>query len=1024
MALAAARLPAASLMAWLLLWPPGPARALDPSLEASQYGHDSWSTRRGDFRGNIQSIAQTTDGYLWLGTDFGLLRFDGARFLDWQPPPGQPLSRDGITALLGGRDGSLWIGGRGLSRWHGGALRRFSEIDDYLVRSLVEDREGTVWVAAAGRQRSLLCAIRGGLADCQGQDGRFGDLVGGLYEDPAGALWLGGAGALWRLRPGPPQRFREPYDASTPAAITEDAEGRLLVASGLRLRRIAGDRLETWKLEVGGQAVWPSCLLKDRDGVLWVGTAGEGIFHLANGRWSRFTRADGLSSDSVFALAEDREGNVWASTSDGLDRLSDLAVATLTVRQGLSNSEVTSVLAARDGGVWLAAPGGLNRLIGGRVEKYGPESGLPDQLLSLLEDRHGRLWVSSMTRGLGFGRFENGRYRPTKQPFLNVFQMAETSAGEIWVTTREQGLGRIDGEATLHEYYQWSSLDDRVALSVAPDERRGGVWLGFMRGGVGFLEKGKLAELYEEAQGLGRGQVRDLRLDGQGALWAATQGGLSRVSGGKVANLDSGGGLPCDAVHWAREVDGATWLYQSCGLVRLAAGQLTAWAADPGHRVVVAEWLDQTDGVDNTMFNGYYTPTVAVADGRLYFAPASGGLSLLDPRRRRADPAPELPVLVEQLAAGGQTYSTGVRPRLPPEARDLQFDYTAIHLKAPHKLQFRYLLEGYDAGWQEAGKRRQAFYSDLPPGDYRFRVAASIDGQAWTEGGAALELEILPAYYQTFGFRCLALTLLLGLAFLAYRWRVSRVQARLAWQFEERLAERTRIAGELHDTLLQGFISASMQLALAFGRLPADLPEKPRLEKVLALVRRVIDEGRDAVRGLRSEMSENDDLERAFARIPGEIGSEQEIAVKATGEERARPLRALVRDEVYRIGREAVVNAVRHSRAATIEVEIEHQPKAFVLRVADDGIGIAAETLAKGRQGHWGLAGMRERAARLGARFEVGSRPGDGTRIELRLPAAAAFESGTADSGPGRRSLRYRVDSFLERWLPSKRKAT
>lgn len=1024
MTLPATRLPVAIFLAWLL-WLPGTAAALDPALEASQYGHDSWSSRRGDFRGNIQAIAQTTDGYLWLGTDFGLLRFDGVRFVDWQPPPGPPLSTDGITSLLGGRDGSLWIGGRGLSRWHGGELHRFSEIDDYLVRSLLEDRQGTVWVAANSRQRSLLCAIRGGAADCQGQDGRFGDLVGGLYEDPSGALWLGGAGGLWRLRPGPPQRFPEPYDASTPVAMTEDADGRLLVASGYRLRRIAGDRLETWKLEVGGQGVWPTCLLKDRDGVLWVGTAGEGIFHLANGRWSRFTRADGLSADSVFALAEDREGNVWASTTDGLDRLSDLAVATLTVRQGLSNSEVTSVLAARDGGVWLATPGGLDRLIAGRVENYGPESGLPDQLLSLLEDRQGRLWVSSMTRGLGFGRFEQGRYRPTKQPLLNVFQMVETTAGDIWVTTREQGLGRIDGEATLHEYYQWSSLDDRVALSIAPDERRGGIWLGFLRGGVAYLEKGKLAELYEEAQGLGRGQARDLQLDGQGALWAATQGGLSRVEGGRVRNLDSSGGLPCDAVHWMREVDGATWLYMSCGLVRIAAGQLAAWATDPDHRVTVAEWLDQTDGVDNTMFNGYYTPPVAVlADGRLYFAPASGGLSLLDPRRLRANPPPALPVLVEQLTAGGRAYPAGARPRLPPEAHDLKLDYTAIHLKAPHKLQFRYLLEGYDSGWQEAGKRRQAFYRELPPGEYRFRVAASTDGQDFTEAAAPLELEVLPAYHQTLGFRCAAVLLLLGLAFMAYRWRVGQVKARLAWQFEERLAERTRIAGELHDTLLQGFISASMQLALAFGRLPPDQPEKERLEKVLALVRRVIDEGRDAVRGLRSEMSENDDLERAFARIPGEIGSEQEIAVKVAGEERPRPLRALVRDEVYRIGREAVVNALRHSRAATIAVEIENQPRAFLLRVTDDGIGIAAETLAGGRQGHWGLAGMRERAERLGARFEIASGPGEGTSIELRLPAALAFETAKAGGGPGWRSLRYRVEASMERWLPSKRKTT
>jgi signal transduction histidine kinase len=281
---------------------------------------------------------------------------------------------------------------------------------------------------------------------------------------------------------------------------------------------------------------------------------------------------------------------------------------------------------------------------------------------------------------------------------------------------------------------------------------------------------------------------------------------------------------------------------------------------------------------------------------------------------------------------------------------------------------------------------------------------------SWRRGppngaGAALAFEILPAYYQTGWFRLLAAAAALGLVFAIYRWRVGQVTAKLAWQFEERLAERTRIANELHDTLLQGFISAAMQLSVAFARLPPDLPEKERLDRVLGLMRRVIDEGRDAVRGLRAEAREEDDLARAFARVPGELGLDREIAVRTLQDERPRRLHPIVRDEAYRIGREALVNALRHSRAENVGIDIEYRAKSFGLIVADDGIGIDPAILVSGRPGHWGIAGMRERALRLAARLTVTSAAGQGTRIELAIPATAAYANrgwrrGVADTLP------------------------
>lgn len=1001
--IAAARLAGAVLLAFLAAALAFPVAALDPELEIAQYGHRSWTARDGDFRGNVLGIGQSQDGYLWLGTGFGLLRFDGARFVTWQPPPGgAELPGLPIHSLLGSRDGSLWIGGDGLARWRDGVLTRYPELDGWHVQSIVEDRQGKIWVSGLGRPTGRLCSIGDQRVECWGEDGSLGSWVRALYEDDGGQLWVAAVGNIWRWRPGVPLPHKEPLITSTASAIGQAADGSLLVANGQNLRRMVNGALEEVDLGGGERVPSPTALLRDRDGGVWVGTSGSGLFHLAGGQVDRYLRGDGLSSDTIHQIFEDREGNVWVSTAYGLDQFRPLALPTLTTRQGLTNDNVSAVLAARDGGLWISTADGLDHLSpAGALERRDKDLE-NSSLLSLYEDRRGRIWVSTLIRGAGLLLFSEGRFRPFRLPLYNVFQMAEDAEGHMWFSAREQGLVRASFDGELLEDYSWESLGNRFALSIAPDARRGGIWLGFSRGGVGYFEKGALTELYEAPQGLGRGQVRDLQLSPSGALWAATQGGLSRIgpspagaapAGGRrtVATLGSKNGLPCDGVHWMREDGERVWLYLACGLAWMARSELEAWEQDPARQVTMAGLLDQTDGVENVIYNGYYTPHVTRgADGRFFFT-TTNGLAVLDPRKLYRNTS-KPPVHVERILADGVDYGSGAAVRLPPRVRDLQIDYTAPSFVAPDEIQFRYRLAGYEEAWQEPGNRRQAFYRELPPGSYRFEVKACNDDGLWNEAGAALDLEVLPAYYQTGLFRLLALLAALGLAWLAYRWRVGLVTSRLAWQFEERLAERTRIANELHDTLLQGFISASMQLAIVFARLPPDMPEKKRLDQVLALMRRVVDEGRDAVRGLRSETGESDDLERAFGRVPGEVGIDREVVLQVAGAEMAPPLQALVRDEVYRIGREALVNALRHAQASRIAVEIAYRGDGFLLRIEDDGVGIDKATLAAGRAGHWGLAGLRERAARLGAKLAIASEPGGGTRVELLVPAGIAFD--------------------------------
>jgi signal transduction histidine kinase len=346
---------------------------------------------------------------------------------------------------------------------------------------------------------------------------------------------------------------------------------------------------------------------------------------------------------------------------------------------------------------------------------------------------------------------------------------------------------------------------------------------------------------------------------------------------------------------------------------------------------------------------------------------------------------------MEQIVADRKTYNANLdgtaSVHLPARIRDLQIDYTAFSLVAPEKVRFRYKLENHDREWQDVGTRRQAFYTDLPPGNYRFLVTASNNSGVWNETGASLDFSVDPAYYQTAWFRLSIVTAVIAFAALLYQLHLRRV----ARQYEVRLEERTRIAQDLHDTLLQGCLSASMQLSLAIDHLPEDLPIKKTLTHVQQVLAKATDEGRIAVRGLRVADPAALDLEQAFYRVRNEVATDQQIGFRVIVEGRRRPLHPLIRDEVYRIGREAIVNAYRHAQARQIEVEIDYAPRNLRLSVRDDGRGIDPAPTPSGLDGHYGLAGMRERAERIGGCVSILSRATAGTEVDLSVPGKVAF---------------------------------
>jgi PAS domain S-box-containing protein len=753
------------------------ALALDPASEVNQYAHTAWKVRDGTFKDSIASIAQTPDGYIWLATQFGLVRFDGVRQVLWQPPHGQQLPTINIRRVFAASDGRLWIGTQlGLASWKDGKLTLHPEIPGQ-VGGIVEDRDHTVWAGTRFPPPARLCAFRRDAVRCYGENGEFGKRASSVYVDRAGQLWVGAETALWRWSPGTPQRF--PLgDFESSKGVVETGDGTLVIAERKSLRQLAGQRVVDYPPVKAAGDLQPSHLLTDRYGALWIGTFDRGLLHVRQGRVDLFSQADGLSGNYVRDIFEDREGNIWVGTDNGLDRFRSTAVNTISVNQGLSQGSPWSVLAASDGSVWVGTLNGLNRLKDGRITIYRRSAGLPDDLIqSLFEDDRKRVWVSTRA---GLAWFEHDRFYPVAGIPGGVHAIAGDRVGNIWISEDDHLLQVAGGRVAAR--FPWATLGRQVpAIPIVSDPVRGGLWLAFRDGsGLAYFADGRISAAYGAADGLGRGMVSDVHLDAGGAVWAATEGGLSRIKDGRIHTLSAKHGLPCDAVHWAIEDDAdAFWLYTACGLARVPAPQMEAWAAavDAGKEPpsIQATVLDSSDGVRIHAAPGGYTPHVGKSpDGRIWFLPWDG-VGVLDPRRLPFNQLPP-PVHIEQITVDGRAYPPTPGLELPALARDITIEYTALSLIAPEKIGFRYKLDGQDPEWREAVNDRRVQYSNLGHGHYRFRVVARNNSGVWNETGAALEFAIRPAYYQTTWFRVLSLGAVLAALAAAYRLRIRHLR--------------------------------------------------------------------------------------------------------------------------------------------------------------------------------------------------------------------------------------------------------
>ena len=686
----------------LLLWSPC-VTALDPSLDMNQYAHTAWKVREGFSTGTIQKIAQSGDGYLWVATVDGLLRFDGVRTVPWTPPVGEHLPSNDIRGLLAARDGTLWIGtAKGLVSWKEHKLTHYTQLDEHDVGRLLQDHEGTVWAAGVVWENGFsgpgkLCAINNGDIQCYGTDGSFGLGVTALYEDSRGNLWLGAGNGLWRWRPGPPTHYMPPElnHLANPGlafpwgSLLEGDHGALLIGGRTGIKQLVDGKLKDYTLPSAALPLnnWAS-LLRDRNGGLWIGTEDAGLFHVHQGQMDRFTQSDGLSGNNIRNLFEDREGNIWVATTDGIDRFREYAISTISVKQGLSSPVVVCVLAAKDGSVWMGTSDGLNRWKEGRITVYrksrtakvqqntntsvggaGEEirgipsvkepvataheiisNALPDNYISsLFQDSRGRIWVSTLK---GFAYLENDRFVRLNHVAVRSFSpITGDTTGNLWVINYYSGdLYRVRGErVTAH--YRSAMLGIHGAYSaLVNDAIKGGLWIGSWNGSVVFFKDGHVRALYGRDQGLGSGRVNSIQLADDGALWAATDTGLSRIENGSVSTLSGENGLPCDIAHdFLQDDNDSLWLYMACGLVQIPRAELDAWVGNRQHKIKSTVY-GMADGVRSQA--GVYThgPRVGkTSDGRLWFSPLDG-VVVVDPHHLPSNKLPP-PVHIEQIIA-------------------------------------------------------------------------------------------------------------------------------------------------------------------------------------------------------------------------------------------------------------------------------------------------------------------------------------------------------------------------------------
>ena len=1001
----------AVVLAGLIVLVPGVA-ALDEQRQIAQYLRNRWDSESGYPGGPVHAIAQTSDGYLWIGAEKGLVRFDGLSFrlVDVGAGTGAGPAVLGVVAAA---DGSLWarLRGIGLVRSRAGHLDNLL-VDQGAPRSVVTamDRSPDGVMLLATLAHGTL-AHRGTSFEPITTPGTLpgSAFVISMAKASDGAIWLGTRDAgLFRVRGSQISRHRDGLPDQKINCLLAASAGEIWIGTDRGVARWNGTLISQIGVPAALRGTPALSLTRDRASNLWVAAGAQGLLRLSPDGTVHSAADAGWSLGHVAATFEDREGNLWVGTDRGIERWRDPVFTTFATPQGIPRDASGPIHASADGRVWFGpSSGGLFWIRDGRVHEV-QEAGLPQDVVYSIHGAGREVWVGRQRGGVTMLRIADegitAVQRYTQREGLaqdSVFAVHRTRDGSVWAGTLSGGASLLSRGAFV-TYDTRSGLPSNTVASLL-ETSDGTMWFGTPNGLAARSLQGW--RTYTTANGLPSNDVTTLFEDRVGTLWVGTAKGAAYVRNGIVTSAaDRAPELGRSILGFADDGRGWLWIHASEAILRVNRQALVNNALDAGNvrRYGIPDGLL---GVDTAKRHRIVTQD---AKGRIWFA-LSRGLSMADPGRADGGALPAV-TLVEQLRADGASVDVRGPIRVSSSRRRIAVGYAGMSLAVPERVRFRYRLDGFDRDWSEPVAERQAVYTNLAPGPYRFRVVASNSDGLWNGSEASLAFEIEPLMWQTAWFRLTAAACAGLTGWGLYRLRVRQVSRRLNARFEERLAERTRIAQELHDTLLQGFVSASMQLHVAVEELPEASPARASLGRVHDLMRRVIDEGRNAVRGLRSSRTSPHDLEQAFAGLQQEVGTSA-ASYRVIVEGRPRDLKPLVRDEVYRIGREGLVNAFRHSGGTHVELELEYAPKELHVLVRDDGRGIDPQVVRSGSDGHWGIAGMRERAQRIGATLKIRSRADAGTEVELRVPGSVAFEPDSSGWFPwrpiaGRRATR------------------
>ena len=1031
------------LLATLALCIATAAQALQPQVRLDEYTRQSWSTENGLPQSSVHAILQTSDGFLWIGTEGGLARFDGYQFRVFDTETAPRLPGNDVRTLLEDRMGALWVGTvAGLTRLKDGLAKTYTVADGLpsdAVRSILQTTDGTLWITTAagiaaapspedGRDLRFHAFTRA--------DGMLSDTVTALAADSQAGVWVGTSLGLnhilsGRVEQGPRDTVGVPIEAlASVAGGTASGAPPLLIATPDAVLRLAGGVLSTLATQTSLPLAGVRTLIGTADGVWIAGKSGVVLVRPAG--LQRFVMGKNLPGSQVSTIFRDHRGTIWIGTNAGLARWSDGQLQTSSGSENSTASATLSLYEDHEGNLWTGTEtGGVGVLRDPLFQIIGRRQGLADDsVTSIIQAGDKGLWVGTGASGLN--RFDLERSTnhifTAKDALASDTILSLASNGRSFADLSELWVGTPDGLNVLREgrwklYTSADGLADDLVRSLLAGHD-GNLWVGTRRGITQW--KDDRGKTWTTADGLGSDLVGAMVQDAAGDLWVGTLAGLSRIHNGKIMNYTVADGLPSNTITaleagiegtlWVGTKDqglamldgqaffsfakatrlprniyailmdgqGSMWLSSDRGIYRVKLAALEAFRAGRAADVAVVSY-GTGDGLPSLEGSGAGHPSAwRLADGRLCFA-SRRGVIVFDPKNL-AETNFTPPVVFEQLTIEGRNVAPEEMASIAPGASHLSFSFAGISFAAPQRILYRYTLEGFDKDWVEAGARRTAFYTNLSPGSYRFRVSARIAGGPWSEPGASISIRLEPHFYQTTLFRA-ALALLFAAALLGlYQLRVKTLQDRFAAVG----AERNRLAREIHDTLAQGFVAVSVRLELMAQLLRRQSIDdcREQLDQTRSLVRDSLAEARRSIWDLRAAGPDSMTLPSRLARsVQQAISSGAAARFETTGT--YRPLDHAIEDELFRIAQEAMTNSLRHADARTIEVRLTYTSSLAVLEVSDDGRGFDLVQAPSSQHGHFGIVGMRERANRIGATVILESTVGRGTRVRVERRISA-----------------------------------